>query len=172
HVPHPLVDVEAPGAQFGERSGVEPPLLTGPAHCGRHPERRRRLLTLEGPLVDPVLVAHHLGNLVRPLGGHMVLVHVGWLDHVIVDAHQDHVVQLHKYSFQPTKTGRRSQPRTVDVCACLALSQSISQSGHRVSTSSRATRPSSLARAAPRQKWMPYPKLTWWSIVRWMSKRS
>ena len=48
--------------------------------------------------------------------------------------------------------GRRSQPRTVEVRACTAWSQSTSHVGKRFSTSSRATRPSSLARAAPRQK--------------------
>ena len=52
-------------------------------------------------------------------------------------------------------TGRVSQPRTVLVRACSALSQSTSHSGQRWSTSSRATRPSRRASAAPRQKWMP-----------------
>ena len=52
-------------------------------------------------------------------------------------------------------TGSVSQPRTVDVRACLALSQSTSHSGKRCSTSSSATRPSRRASAAPRQKWMP-----------------
>ena len=52
-------------------------------------------------------------------------------------------------------TGRRSQPRTFGVCACLALSQSTSQSVHRCSTSSSATRPSRRASAAPRQKCSP-----------------
>ena len=32
--------------------------------------------------------------------------------------------------------------------------------------------PSRRARAAPRQKWIPYPKVRWWSILRSMSKRS
>ena len=52
-------------------------------------------------------------------------------------------------------TGRRSQPRTFGVCACLALSQSTSQSVQRCSTSSSATRPSRRASAAPRQKCSP-----------------
>ena len=54
-------------------------------------------------------------------------------------------------------TGRRSQPRTVEVRACAALSQSTSHVGKRCSTSSSAMRPSSRASAAPMQKWTPYP---------------
>jgi len=40
------------------------------------------------------------------------------------------------------KTGNVSQPRTVEVRACTACSRSTSHSGNRLSTSSRATRPS------------------------------
>ena len=55
-----------------------------------------------------------------------------------------------------TTTGSVSQPRTVEVGAsCGACRQSTSHSGNRLSTSSSATRPSSRASAAPRQKWMP-----------------
>jgi hypothetical protein len=61
-------------------------------------------------------------------------------------------------SVQGVKTGRASQPRTVEVRVCTALSQSTSQVGKRCKTSSSATRPSSRASAAPKQKWMPYPK--------------
>ena len=56
---------------------------------------------------------------------------------------------------QAVVTGRDSQPRTVEVRACTAWSQSTSHSGKRISTSSSATRPSRRASAAPRQKWMP-----------------
>ena len=56
---------------------------------------------------------------------------------------------------QGVTTGSFSQPRTVEVRACTALSQSTSHSGKRCSTSSSATRPSRRASAAPRQKWMP-----------------
>ena len=95
HVPHPLVHVEAAGPQLGVGARVEAPLLRGPAHGGGHAEGRARLLALEDPLVDAVLVAHHLGRLVQPLLRHVVLVHVGRLDHVVVDADQDHVVEVH-----------------------------------------------------------------------------
>ena len=54
-----------------------------------------------------------------------------------------------------SKTGSFSQPRTVEVRAWTALSQSTSHVGNRCSTSSSATRPSRRASAAPRQKWMP-----------------
>ena len=95
HVAHALVDVPATGAQLGERAGVEAPLLTRPTHGGGHAEGRRGALTLERPLVDALRVADDLRRLVEPLGGQVVLVHVGRLDHVVVDAHQDHVVHTH-----------------------------------------------------------------------------
>ena len=63
------------------------------------PNGRRGLLALELPLVDAgVVVADDLGDLVLPLVRDVVLVHVGRLDHVVVDAHQDHVVHLHAAS--------------------------------------------------------------------------
>ena len=49
------------------------------------------------------------------------------------------------------RTGSRSQPRTLDVWAMWARSRSISQEVQRLRISSRATRPSMRARAAPRQ---------------------
>ena len=58
-------------------------------------------------------------------------------------------------SVQEVNTGSRSHPRTVDVRACTAFSQSTSHVGNRCRTSSRAMRPSSRASADPRQKWMP-----------------
>ena len=42
-------------------------------------------------------------------------------------------------------TGGHSQPRTVEVRACFAFSQSTSHDGKRCSTSSSATRPSNRA---------------------------
>ena len=69
-------------------------------------------------------------------------------------------------------TGRVSHPRTVDVGASRAWSMSTSHSGNRFRISSSATRPSSRASAAPRQKWIPYPKARCCPIERWMSKVS
>ena len=54
-----------------------------------------------------------------------------------------------------TTTGSVSHPRTVEVGAKRAPSSSTSHSGNRFSTSSSATRPSSRASAAPRQKCAP-----------------
>ena len=51
----------------------------------------------------------------------------------------------------PTTSGSFSQPRTDEVFCSLAASQSTSQDGQRLSISSSATRPSSRARAEPRQ---------------------
>jgi hypothetical protein len=46
---------------------------------------------------------------------------------------------------------------------------STSQLGHRRRISSRATRPSSRASAAPRQKWRPYPNARCAPSSRWTS---
>ena len=56
-------------------------------------------------------------------------------------------------------TGSASQPRIVDDDAIRAFTRSTSQSGKRFRTSSMAMRPSTRARAAPRQKWMLWPKV-------------
>jgi hypothetical protein len=95
HVPDPLVHVETAGAQFGVGAGVEAPLFLRPADGRRHAERRGGLLSLEHPLVHAAFVADHLRHLADPLGGDVVLVHVRRLDHVVVDAHEDHLVHAH-----------------------------------------------------------------------------
>ena len=107
HVAHTLVHVEAPRTQLGVGPGVEAPLLTRPADRRRHAEGRRGGRALEVPLVDAVVVADHLGRLVAPLGGHVALEQVRWLDHVVVDADQDHVVHLHGL---PPLTGAQNPP--------------------------------------------------------------
>ena len=89
------MDVEAARAQLGVGARVEAPLLPGPPDGGRHPERRGGRLALEHPLVHALVVADHLGGLVAPLGRDVVLVHVRRLDHVVVDADQDHVFHAH-----------------------------------------------------------------------------
>src|SRR6185437_16030905 len=39
----------------------------------------------------------------------MVVEHVGWLDDVVIDADQDHVFFVHRYSFPtPAATGRKT----------------------------------------------------------------
>ena len=54
-----------------------------------------------------------------------------------------------------SKSSSVSQPRTVEVGDSLALSRSMSHSGKRLSTSSRATRPSTRVSAAPIQVCIP-----------------
>ena len=51
--------------------------------------------------------------------------------------------------------GTCTGPRTVDVRTISTAASSTSQSGNRASVSSSTIRPSSRARLAPRQKWMP-----------------
>ena len=123
HVAHPLVHVEAARPQLGVAARVEAPLLSRPADSGGHTERGGRPLALEHPLVHATVVADDLRDLVLPLRGDVVLVHVGRLDHVVVDAHQDHVVHLHGVSSQPVMTGNLSQPRTCAVGASVEPSK-------------------------------------------------
>ncbi len=52
-------------------------------------------------------------------------------------------------------TGSRSQPRTVDVRACTALSQSTSQVGKRLQHLVEGHAPLQPGQRGPRQKWMP-----------------
>jgi hypothetical protein len=47
------------------------------------------------PLVDPLVVGDDDGRLGLVLGRDVVQEHVGGLDNVVVDAHQDQVVDLH-----------------------------------------------------------------------------
>ena len=49
----------------------------------------------EVPHVGAVGLVHDVGRDVAVLRGQVVLEHVGRLDDVVVDAHQDHVVDLH-----------------------------------------------------------------------------
>ncbi len=133
HVAHALVHVETTRAQLGVGTRIEAPLLAGPADRGRHAERGRRLLALELPLVDAVLV-HDLRRLGQPLLRDVILVHVRRFDHVVVDADQNHVVEIHGVFFSSvmtpnagsagheTRTGRVSQPRTLEVWARQARS--------------------------------------------------
>ncbi len=60
-----------------------------------------------------------------------------------------------RHPAQETTTGRTSQPRTVEVGESRAPDRSSSHSGKRISSSSRAMRPSSRASAEPMQKWTP-----------------
>ena len=73
----------------------------------------------------PSLV-HDLRRVVEPLLRHVVLEHVRGLDHVVVDADQNHVVHVHGVLLLSTaangpdhdvRTGSVSQPRTVEVRA-------------------------------------------------------
>ena len=50
-----------------------------------------RLRSLERPTLDALVVHHALGRPVLPPAGHVGVEHVAGLDHVVVDADEDHV---------------------------------------------------------------------------------
>ena len=45
--------------------------------------------------MDDMILVSIDDHMIEPLRRHVVVVHVGWLDQVVVDADQDHVVHLH-----------------------------------------------------------------------------
>ena len=89
------MDVVHTGPHLGEAGGVAAPLLGGPGHHGVEPADALRLALID-PLVDALVVGDHDRRLVPVLGRHVTEEHVGRLDDVVVDAHQDQVVGLHR----------------------------------------------------------------------------
>ena len=95
HVPHPQIHVVRSRAHLGEPHRVEIPLLVRPRRH-RTQAAHARLETLE----HPVPVSRHgvvdvRGSVVAVLRRDVTLEHVRGLDHVIVDADEDHVFDLH-----------------------------------------------------------------------------
>jgi hypothetical protein len=100
HVPDALVDVVATGPHLGEGQRVDAVLLGHPAGYGVEADVGQRR-ALEHPHLAPVV---HRLDARRPLGGaarQAPLEQVGRLDHVVVDAHQDQIVDLHAPSLPP-----------------------------------------------------------------------
>ena len=94
HVLHPLVDVVAAGPHLVERRRLHAVLLRRPA--GDRVERDvGDLLALVEPDVGAVVTGDELRRQVDVLGGQAALEEVRRLDHVVVDAHQHHVSDVH-----------------------------------------------------------------------------
>ncbi len=94
HVPDPLVDVVGAGPHLRQRRGVHAPLLLRPGHDAVQAHHAHGGV-LEDPLLEPVGVTDQLGCLVLVLRRHVPVEHVGWLDEMVVDTHDDQVVGLH-----------------------------------------------------------------------------
>ena len=94
HVPDPLVDVVAAGPHLGERGGLDAVLLGGPSHDGVQPDVGD-LVALVGPDVDPAVLVDDPRGAVLPLGRHPALEHVGRLDDMVVDTHEDEILCVH-----------------------------------------------------------------------------
>ena len=151
HVAHALVDVVGARPHLGEVDGVEAPLLLRPADH-RVQAHRAGHLVLEQPLLDRRRrPSRSCGAWSLVLGRHVAVEHVGRLDDVVVDAHQDHVFGVH--GFPPVAAAPRSrclpglnQPlahgttaSTPTIVACRAR---ISPWGTSISPSSRRWWPS------------------------------
>ncbi len=95
HVPDPLVDVVATRAHLVEGGGLDAVLLGGPAHHGVEAHVGDHV-ALEGPDVDAVVVVDDPRGAVLPLGRDPAVEHVGGLDDVVVDAHEDEIFGLHR----------------------------------------------------------------------------
>ncbi len=94
HVPDALVDVVAAGSHLGERGGLDPVLLRWPAHHGVQ-SHVGDLVALVRPDVDAVVLVDDPRCPVLPLGRDPAVEHVGRLDDVIVDTHEDEIFGLH-----------------------------------------------------------------------------
>ncbi len=88
------MDVVHAGPHLGEAGRVAAPLLGRPRHHGVQPADALRPALIH-PLVDALVVGDDDRRLLLVLGRHVVEEHVGRLDDVVVDAHQDQVVGLH-----------------------------------------------------------------------------
>jgi hypothetical protein len=95
HVADTLVDVVHARPHLGEAGGVAAPLPGGPGHHSVEPADTLWLALID-PLVDAIFVGDHHRRFVPVLGRHVTEEHVGRLNDVVVDAHQDQVVGLHR----------------------------------------------------------------------------
>jgi hypothetical protein len=93
HVADALVDVVRPRTHLGEPNGVEAPLLFRPGDDGIE-THGAHLLAFEHPLLDAVVTHHDVGCPVLVFGWYVPVEHVGRLDNVVVDAHQDQFVDV------------------------------------------------------------------------------
>ncbi len=80
-----------PGAHLVEAGGVEAPFGLRPRHDGVEADDAG-LVAAVHPAVDAVVVLDDPWRIVDVLGGEAAVEHVGWLDDVVVDAHQDEIV--------------------------------------------------------------------------------
>lgn len=94
HVANPLVHVVHARTHLGEPGGVPAPLLGRPRHHGVQAGHALRA-ALVHPLVDALVVGDDDRRLRLVLGRNMVEEHVGRFHHVVIDAHQDQVVDVH-----------------------------------------------------------------------------
>ena len=95
HVEDALLDVEAPFPDLVEAGRVDPVLL-GRTSRDRVEADVRHLEFEELPHVGAVVLVDDLGREIPVLGGEMALEQVGRLDHVVVDADDDHVLGAHR----------------------------------------------------------------------------
>ena len=91
------MDVVATGSDFVEVGRVLSPLFSRPALDGVQSERED-LLTLNQPGIRAVRSSDHPRYSALVLGWHPILEkgrYVRWLDDVVVDAHEHHVIDFH-----------------------------------------------------------------------------
>jgi len=97
HVAHPVTDVVAAGPDLLDTRGFTAELLAwAPGH--RVEGGVEDLLAAVAPGHCAVVATDEARCVGGVLLRHTTLEHVGGLDHVVVDAHQDHVVDVHLFS--------------------------------------------------------------------------
>ena len=84
-----------PGRSSEYEPGLKPHSLLGQPTVAAMPKGVEVFWPWNSHSSTPASFRTTLGTRSRYLSGHVVVEHVGRLDHVVVDAHQDHVVHLH-----------------------------------------------------------------------------
>ncbi len=108
HVEHPLLHVVGAGPELVEARGVEAVFLRRPSRHRVEPHIRD-VEVEELPAVGAVGHVLDPGRDVVVLRGQMVLEQIRRLDHVIIDAHKNHVVHTHAAELRP-RPGRPHPP--------------------------------------------------------------
>jgi len=136
------MDVVDTRSHFGETRRVAAPFLGRPRHHGVEPAHTLRP-ALVHPLVDALVVDHDDRGLGLVFGRHVAQEHVRRLDDVVIDAHQDQIVDIHEAQrlcslvvSSNRGMGAGSNSNASDMCNWPALAIMLSKMACRSSPSS------------------------------------
>ena len=105
------MDIEAPGTHLAEPGRLDAVLVRGPPGHRVQPDVGR-LLALEDPGVGAVIPRHDLRRAVLALLRDMAVEHVRGLDDMVVNGHEDEVVDVHWFLPGQAIPSRSQMPAT------------------------------------------------------------